>query len=322
MEHIKDLIKDNRSTLSASSINAYATNLCKLHKTIEAKGDCDTYKWLYNVDKITDYLDEKAISTRRNYIVAIIVWLKTAEEKNKKLIELYEEELQEIVKEYNDGLNNQEKSAKQKENWLDFEDVERLRKTYKRIVKKEGILSKEKDKLKYQELNTFQKYLVLCLFTLTPPRRSMDYTNMRIVSEGEYENSNKATSMNYCVMKSKRKMYFVFNSYKTAKKHGEQKIEIPSTLASVIWTWSEINPTNYMIINRKHEPMSANYMTKFIQKIFADKGKKISVNMLRSIYLTHKYGNESKMKEKQEDAYKMGNTINTQQTHYVKHDEE
>ena len=114
MEHIKDLIKDNRSSLSKSSINAYATNLCKLHKTIEANGDCDSYKWLYNVDKITDYLDEKAISTRRNYIVAIIVWLKTAESKNKKLIELYEEELQEIVKEYNDGLNNQEKSERQK----------------------------------------------------------------------------------------------------------------------------------------------------------------------------------------------------------------
>ena len=66
--------------------------------------------------------------------------------------------------------------------------------------------------------------------------------------------------------------------------------------------------------------MTKNGLTKFLYQVFAPTGKKISSSMIRHIYLTDKYGDESSYKEKEKDAEKMGHSVGEQQRVYVKKD--
>ena len=63
--------------------------------------------------------------------------------------------------------------------------------------------------------------------------------------------------------------------------------------------------------------MKINNLSKYLNKVFAPTGKKISIQMLRKIYLTDKWG-EDYYKEMLNDAEAMGHSIHTQQTKYIK----
>ena len=116
----------------------------------------------------------------------------------------------------------------------------------------------------------------------------------------------------------KKNKYFSLGNYKTKKKHGTQKIHIDKQLNSVINLWLNFNKTDHFLLNSRGGKMTANGLTKFLQKTFEPTGKKISSSLIRSIYLTEKYGNETALKEKEKDAKEMGHSVNEQQKTYVK----
>ena len=85
--------------------------------------------------------------------------------------------------------------------------------------------------------------------------------------------------------------------------------------------WLKFNDSGFLLLNNRKEELTQNGLTKLIQKTFQPTGKdNISVNMIRKIYLTDKYGDEKG--EKIADAKAMQHSVKTQQTKYVKYDKE
>ena len=72
------------------------------------------------------------------------------------------------------------------------------------------------------------------------------------------------------------------------------------------------------LVTEKGEEMTRNYLSKFIMKTFEETKKSIAVTMLRHIFLSHRFKDESSIAEKQELARLMGHSVSVQQNTYVK----
>jgi integrase len=205
------------------------------------------------------------------------------------------------------------KTETQKDNWVEWSDVEKLwNEKHQEILamtippKKKGGLVKLLTETEYSKLLNF---MVLSLYTLTPPRRNEDYLRMIIAPEGD----DKAK--NYLDFSGKQ---FIFNSFKTSKQYPEQKIPIPDNLMTVIKMYLRFYPKQpvvdgspFLVFSDGSPLDKVNVTTRILNKVF---GKKIGVSMLRHSYLTDKYKDVNA--EKAKDAEAMGHSL-SQQTDYV-----
>lgn len=129
-----------------------------------------------------------------------------------------------------------------------------------------------------------------------PPRRLVDYTTMTF----------SATNKNYLDVAKKQ---FVFNEYKTAKKYGEQRVDIPQEVFDTIMRWHKLYENPYVL--GKHYSKSS--MSQMLTRRFG-----MSVDALRSSYLSDYYKNLPELKNMEQTAADMGHSVETAITRYVK----
>ena len=216
----------------------------------------------------------------------------------------------------------QHKTEKEEENWVSWARLNKVRRHYRtQITNKNFLKKKTADTINNSDFWLLQSWVVSALYTLHPPVRN-NYI-MTVIDEKEYKELNQADKQdtNYLVVKSRQYKYFALNSYKTVAIHGPQKIDIEPPLNAVLNIWLKFNDSGFLLLNNRKEELTQNGLTKLIQKTFRPTGKdNISVNMIRKIYLTDKYGEEKD--EKIADAKAMQHSVKTQQTKYVKYDKE
>ncbi len=324
MEELRKIIKENRK-VKDSTLKIYTTNVNKLAMNITGKpfSNINFLKNKYN--KIIELLDTYKISTKKNYISSIIVVLspKGKGEYEKGFSNIGKKYLAMLILEqdkYNKDMDNQGKSKKQKVNWSSMESLKSIMEGYRKKIKKLGYTQTCKKNPNIKDRELLQKYLVSGLYLLIPPRRNI-YASVKIITHNEYRKVSDEIKdkTNYLVIYSRNKKTFVFSNYKTRKQHGIQRISIPKDLNSIINLWLCFNKTEFLLTERTGEKkMTENGLTRFLQKTFKETGKKISSTMIRHIFLTEKYGDETSIKEKQKTANDMGHSVDTQQGTYVK----
>jgi len=320
MIDIAEIIKKERPNITPLTLNAYSQNIKKLHRGMMGTNEIKTLDFLSDVPRVLSALKGNSNSTTKNYLVAIIVLLMSNKTKYEPLIKRY----QDIVKTLQDGINDKydenEKNDKQKENWVDYNDILKLLRKMKKDTK--SLLDRDKEQLSNKEKDLIQQYLVLYLYSgkAFPVLRN-DFAEMKIVNEGEDTDKDK----NYFIVKQKGIPLFRLNEYKTAKFQGEKDIPIKDMeLRTLINKWAKINGTGYLLVNTTtNTPMKANAITKYLNKIFEKHfNKKVSTSLLRSIYISHKYNGDKQLstKDKKELANEMGHTKQTAEVIYNKID--
>lgn len=294
MSEIKDTIKD-------SSKKLYQSNLKRLNDNEEPQD----YNFLKNTTKILDKIQHLKDNTKRTYLISIVSVLKD-QPKFKKPFDIYYQKMME----YNKNLKtNTTKSETQKENWMEQEEIKKLWETQKADV---SALIKGKRKLTETEFEQLTHYLVLSLYVLIPPRRN-DYLKMLVLLEP----ADLKPEYNYLDVKNKQ---FIFQNYKTNKTYGSVTVDIPKELMDVITLYLKFrkdkkNEMPFLIKSDGTPFESINAVTRILNKIFK---KKISVSLLRNIYLTDKYSKENK--EKAKDVAMMGTSVSTADSNYIKID--
>lgn len=294
MPDLKDFIKDKRPSLSASSITTYNSILKNLYKKVFGEGEIDKKKF-DDKDKILEYLKEVPPNKRKTILSALVI---ITDDKK------YRELMLEDIKDYNHEIGKQEKSETQKENWVETGQVQSL---WSNLKSNADLLYKKQHHTQ-NDLQQIQNYILLSLLggMFIAPRRSKDFCDFKI------KNVDKAKD-NYL-----DKATLVFNSYKTAKCYGEQKVAIPPTLKSILNKWIKINPTDYLFFDTNMNPLTSVKMNQRLNKLFD--GKKISINALRHTYLTDKYSDTLEQNKKIEaDMSAMGSSA-SMLTSYVKKD--
>ena len=299
MDEIKKKIKEERSNIKENSLNAYLSNIKRIFKDV-FDNEIDIKKFNQFV-KVKKYLDELNPATRKNIMTSIIVLLK-AYNINKKTLKKYEKYFEEIVVDFENNYDNQEKSEKEKKNWITKDELD----------KKINDLEENINEIDFENLtktneDIIQQHLILKLYSEIPPIRN-DYAQMKV-----YHNKN-IKGENYIDLTNKK---IILNNYKTDKTYGEKQIELNNNIIQLIKRWINITGNEYLLINiRDKNPMTSNGLTKYINKIF--KPKKVSTTILRKLYLSEKYPVIHNRKDMKKDAYIMGHSISTQQSIYRK----
>jgi hypothetical protein len=316
MDQLKEAIDEKRN-IKPNSLKAYLISIKKIHNALE-EGEFKNLDFLKKVEKVREFLGKLKLSTQKNYLAAIIVALDATnnKDKHKDLLADYKKILDETHNKYVEDYENGEKSETQKKNWATMKELKKVMNALFRDIQDRELLKKEE--LNKKQMLLLQKWVIANLFLNedNPPTR-LDYAPMEIISKSDFDklDEEEQKENNYLVIASRNNKTFSFNEYKTSGKYGQNNVKVGKKLNSVINIWLKYNKTDSLLLNTKLEPLSANGLGKEIKKIFQPLGKNISVNMLRHIFLSEKYPNQNT--EKEEDAKKMGHSVN-QQSKYSK----
>ena len=193
-------------------------------------------------------------------------------------------------------------TEKQKENWLSREEIEEVRDRYRKEA--EGIV--KKGLMDYGKHNYLLDNMIVSMYTNMNPRRAKDYACMKY---GEPEDQ---TEGNWFDGKD-----FIFNEYKAKAHHGTQRIRVDKEVMKDLDMYMKMtNPTkgDLLIKTASGRGLSlTNGMTRRLNNIF---GKNVSVNMLRNMHFTHKFGDMKK--ELANDSYEMGTGTDNALSIYTK----
>ena len=288
MESFKEIIskqlRANREKISDSSIKTYASMLSSINKKLGGEKDLEFFS--KDTDKIINFIKENITSNQTQKTLLSALYILTD-------LKDYKDFMLEICKKVNDNYKEQKMSDKQKEHRISFQEVQ---------DKVTQLLSAIKTN---PNLNAYESFLIAAFSSgvYAPPRRS-EFAFVKI------KNFDKQKD-NYL-----EKNKIVFNSYKTAKKYGSQIYEVPSPLIPVLKKYLKMNKTDYLFPKRNGDVCMTNVdYNRTLQKIF---GKTISVDNLRSIYLSEKYKNIPSLVDMEKTAEAMGHTVSTSLENYVK----
>jgi hypothetical protein len=287
------VLKEKRPTLGSNSVKTYVSVLRSLHAKVfgtETPLSIDNFK---QTEKIFDALSDKTPVSRKTTLSALVVLTNNDIYRQKMLLD---------IKAHIKNIEKQEKSQKQIENSISQDEIKQL---LKNLKKKADVLFKQSSHSN-KDYQTIQDYLMLLLMSGQggfPPRRSLDYTAFRIKKSTDEDN----------FMEGK---HFVFNTFKTAKSAGQQRIEVPLKTRNLIKKWIAINPTDLLFFDSHQNPMTSVKMTQKLNKIFD--GKQISVNALRSSYLSTKFQDSIQLKKDIDSTMKQMGSSGKVATTYIK----
>jgi integrase len=290
---IKEDILKNRPNLSTSSVNSYYSILKNLHKKVFK--DKEYNKKDFHEDKIIlNELNEIPSKKRKTILSALVIFVD-----DDKVKEIYRSLMMDDIKISKEETISQKKD--ESKDWIDWNDVKNIYNAYRKDTY--YLMKSKPEELTPKELNVIQDFIILSLYVLIPPRRSLDYVELR--------QRNYTDEDNYIDFK-KNKIYF--NKYKTSKFYKTQTVDIPRELKNILKKWFDFNTNDYVLIDTNNNKLNQVKLNQRLNKIF---GMKISVNALRHSYLTNKYGNIPALKDMLDTAEDMGHDIETALT-YVK----
>ena len=277
--------------ISESSKKLYISKLKKLNGSVPT-----TLDFLKDTKPIDAKLEAMGLNTRRSAVIAIVSALKG---KEPELHAHYTALMDKLNKEEREATKDT-KSEKQQANWMSLEELEKLRQEKGVIVKK---VSKKKE-ITDGQFRELQAYTLLSLYTVLPPRRSLDYVAMVI---GEPADNKE---VNYY-----HNGHFYFNNFKTAKVYKQQIVAVPKPLQDILKVYSKFKPKNSdrLLVNAEGQPLTTKSVVTILNSI---PGKHISTSMIRNIYAT---GVAKPLIDKLEGlAEKMGTSLNMLQSTYSK----
>ena len=293
-----------KANISPRTKNAYIKRLLLIDPT----GGTSGIDFFTNTDDILKRLSDRSINAKKATIASILSLFKYYGKSTKKIEkakEVYKSELTDVNNEINSKSN--ELSEKDKDNWVSKEDIIKKFNSYTRKYRK--IIKKNPKELTDDEYKTLLEYVILSLYTLTAPRRERDYFLMFI-------NNDELNTLDL------EKQQFVFREYKDKKALGEQIIDIPDKLFTIIKEYVRIMLDRFQV--DKDKPVKflvkpSGYfilrgdIAKYLTDIF---GKNVGATSMRRTFATEKYGKDEK--EMNDDALKMGTSSTQIKNHYIK----
>ncbi len=297
MDKCIDNIIKHKKELSINSIKTYSSILKSIFKKMTGKSVSDfDIKEFKNSKDVLSVLKDDADKNKKVKLSAVIVGLESNPfDGSDKVMKEYRDIIMNINEDLKKTELNQEQTDKQKEAFVQWNDVINIHNGMKKKFKNISDFSKKE----------LLPYIVLSLYTYIPPRRLIDYTLMKFKDYDEDKD-------NYFVpRKGNKKGYFIFNVYKTAKQYGKQKVEIPNDLNKLLLEWEPIADSDFIL----GEHMTNVKLNGILNKIF---GKNTGASTLRSSYLSNLYKDMPKLKDMVETANDMGHSVIEQFTSYVK----
>ena len=320
MNTLLDKINSSR-TIRKITLNTYKNTLNRLATKLDVGFSMDMFET--KKTEILEYLNTLSNSVKKVTLSSIMVAI--SPEKNhplEKYSSLYDTLKLMLNKEnevYLESVANNKKSDKDTANWTTINELHKVRERLLKLIKAKGYnLKKDKGVQGKKDFFLTQKYLIASLYTLLPPRRLI-YADMKILNKKEFDSlTEKEKEENaYLVNVNKSRKYFYYG--KEADKSSTEeavKIDVPKSLNNLINFWTTINKTQHLLLNNQGNKLSKNNLSKEVRSIFSNKTQKVSVNLIRKIYVSERFSQVNQ--EKKEIAKQMNHSVGVADTFYSK----
>jgi len=286
---LRDIL-NNKEDITETTAKVYMGTLCSVATDLNLTNPSE---FTTKAKEIIAYMNPLTFVRKKAVLASLLAIVK-----DKKVIEIYKKLIGFASNKVKEQDEKQEKTPAQEENWESWSDIMRV---YYDVEEEAHFILKKKE-LKANDIKLIMNYVILSMYCLIPPRRLQDYTNFKI------KNIDTKKDNYY----DKEKKQLVFNSYKTAKTYGEQRVDAPESLVKVFNMWFPIasHYSEYLIFNGYGQPLVQPVLTRRINDIF---GKKISASMLRHIYISDVVlKNVPKMDKLNKIAQDMGQSLQQQ----------
>lgn len=299
----------NEGERSKKTIHHYKGLIKRLYTRVTGNdGSPPDLDWLEDIEAVKSQVMTMKPATKKLYTVPLMIVLRKLR-KNDLFVE-YQKLFQSFGKELRESKKDQTKTENETKNWVSMEEVNARIKELEADIsraKKEG-LPLERDARKAVIM-----HLCLCLYTKMPPLRN-DYSNLKIMKPPYSIEPGKN------VLYDKSGSYTLhLSKYKTSRAYGKQTIAMPECLNKTISESLKLFPRSFLLskIDHPREPMSRNYLSVFMSKIFP--GKKVGSSLFRKLYITEKFGGDHSLQERDDLAKQMLHSRHVAQTIYEKH---
>jgi len=320
MEYLEEIM--NTHSLKESSAKQYASCLNKLevffdgnlHETLLGDGA---------FDKVQEFIKDRSHSTQKTYNLAVHSILCGEKHYGGAPCKHpyggpYHRRMRGILEQITNKEGQQEKTQKQEDNWATLEELTDLMKKYAEEAK-----PLMKDDAPLPDIIKIQKWVILSLYLAdreNPPIRS-EYGDMVVIFKikGKPLTTPMNPSKNYLFVKGPRSMEIILNEYKTVGSQGKKVFKVGKTLGAILRQWLKTvghQSGDPLLIKKRGGVLGRNGLSKMLMEITAPIGKRISVQMLRHIFITETLP-QPKLSEKKEIADKMCHSVPTQEL-YIK----
>lgn len=229
-----------------------------------------------------------SLQTQKSYISAILAVFKHTHDMKKNEQKHYYEWYQgfkQVHEEIDKRYKTNEPSDKQKDAYVNFEE----------IIKKRNELKKGS-----------KERLLLALYTYLPPLRS-DFNEVYIYTKAP----EKIEHDNYIMLYNTPLL--ILNEYKTVRKKDIFQKELPEELVTEIKENLKEDPREWLFMDRNEQPYRVNsynrWVNRTLKKLF---NKPLTISLIRHSYINSLDFNKLSVIEKENIAKDMAHTVNTQ----------
>jgi len=281
-------------------------SLKKIWKQSNPHDEMTDSKFLHDYDNIIKtVMKEKALTSKKNKITAILTALGSETPKDQLLIDRYSKKIKELANEYNSFLISQQKTESQAANWLTFEQVQEVFASILKDVRFQKI--NRKKVITDKQFQLLQELIVLQVYLAIPIRN--DFADMKVLKPKEYAeiSQDEKDENNFLILGPGNRKTFLINQFKNVKSLGQQSIKVDSVLSRALNIWLRHNKSGWFLVRSdKKTPLNPNNLSKLVTKIFKDRtSKNVGISMLRHIIVSKNYEGEKSLLEKKELARKL-----------------
>lgn len=305
---LKILNNEYNKSLSEQTLKNYSHYLKKIYNVFNNDNNFESEFFITDYKNIIKYIDDniKNIGSQKSYIASILNLLRLFNSKKDEYIKnIYSEYMNKKAKIYDDDKLEQNKNNNEKKNWLSIDDINKI---YNDFHNKyyNYFFVKDLNKSMYDNL---QDLIIISLYTLIEPRRLKDYYLMKIKN---YDIDKD----NYIDIKNKK---MVINDFKTSRYKGPFVLKFKGNeeLFKLLKLFIEKknNNSDYLLNNIYDKNLSQVSLNQRLNKIF---DKKISVNMLRKIFLSNVFKDLEPIKQINNITNNMGTSFKEALKSYIK----
>ena len=200
--------------LGKSTINAYITNLNKLHRELKIDIKIDNLDWLLDMDKIKDFVNKlQSANTRKNYLTAIISVLHSNYDEYTNAIEFY-------IKLSSNNVVDIKLDLKTDKACNDNKIIS--------MTEYNMLLNKLQKNIKYRV-----EYVILSMLKYYPIRNEI--YNLKYIKYSDYKILDKDDRLNHNWLIDKtNKLTMIRNIYKTSDIFGSISTDINNEIKKII----------------------------------------------------------------------------------------
>jgi hypothetical protein len=322
-----------KNGMKISSAKSYSSALGIIYKKMGGDDVLNTpFSKFFNLEHFDDVFGHLKPNTRRNYISAVIAYMKMRGDVENPIFEELSQERDDLHGIYTRIVENGEKTRNEEILWVEADNLqkafsEKIRPVLNRLgfdgsskkspPKKSEFEDKEIDKIRDLIITAVYLYPFSSFKENFGVMRN-DFGNMKYFpyktkkgAKIKYPNEKD----NFFVSKPGGSGFLYMNDYKTSSSYGPSEIVLPNYLSNLLKKWAQ-----FMALVSEDDlfpKVSKNQITHILQRTLKKyTGKPLSTQMLRKIYVSSRFGKDKKNRE--EVAKSMQHSVGIQGSNYTK----